>query len=30
MIDVAPEKLPYAMVNFFQAMDAYDGDPPVL
>jgi len=27
-IDVAPEKLPFAMLNFYADMDAYDGDPP--
>ncbi len=28
-VDVAPEKLQFAMLNFFQGHDAYDGDPPV-
>jgi DNA excision repair protein ERCC-2 len=27
-IDVAPEKLRFAMLNFFADRDAYDGDPP--
>ena len=28
LVDVAPEKLQFAMLNFYQAMDAYDGAPP--
>jgi DNA excision repair protein ERCC-2 len=28
LIDVAPEKLKFAMLNFYADLDAYDGDPP--
>ena len=28
LVDVAPEKLQYAMLNFYTDHDAYDGDPP--
>ena len=28
MVDVAPRKLKFAMLNFYQEMDAYDGAPP--
>ncbi|WP_299334532.1 ATP-dependent DNA helicase [Haloplanus sp.] len=28
IIDVAPEKLQFAMLNFYADLDAYDGDPP--
>ena len=28
LVDVQPRKLKYAMLNFFQDVDAYDGDPP--
>jgi DNA excision repair protein ERCC-2 len=28
LIDVAPAKLKFAMLNFFADLDAYDGDPP--
>jgi DNA excision repair protein ERCC-2 len=28
LVDVAPEKLRYALLNFFGEHDAYDGDPP--
>ena len=28
LIDVAPEKLQFAMLNFYADLDAYDGDPP--
>jgi DNA excision repair protein ERCC-2 len=28
LLDVAPEKLKYAMLNFYSDHDAYDGDPP--
>jgi DNA excision repair protein ERCC-2 len=28
LIDVAPEKLEFAMLNFYADLDAYDGDPP--
>jgi DNA excision repair protein ERCC-2 len=28
LIDVAPEKLKFATLNFFADLDAYDGDPP--
>ena len=28
MVDIAPEKLKFAMLNFFGDVDAYDGDPP--
>ncbi|MFB6193958.1 MAG: ATP-dependent DNA helicase [Halobaculum sp.] len=28
LVDVAPEKLRYAMLNFFADHDAYDGEPP--
>jgi DNA excision repair protein ERCC-2 len=28
LVDVAPGKLKYAMLNFFSDLDAYDGDPP--
>jgi DNA excision repair protein ERCC-2 len=28
MIDIAPEKLKFAMLNFFQDHDEYDGEPP--
>jgi DNA excision repair protein ERCC-2 len=28
MVDVAPEKLKFAMLNFFQELDGYDDDPP--
>ncbi|WP_049901570.1 ATP-dependent DNA helicase [Halococcus agarilyticus] len=28
LLDVAPEKLKYAMLNFYTDHDAYDGDPP--
>jgi DNA excision repair protein ERCC-2 len=28
LIDIAPEKLKFAMLNFFSDQDAYDGDPP--
>jgi DNA excision repair protein ERCC-2 len=28
MVDVAPEKLKFAMLNFYQELDAYDGAPP--
>jgi DNA excision repair protein ERCC-2 len=27
-VDVAPEKLKFAMLNFYSDLDAYDGDPP--
>ena len=29
MVDLDPEKLKFAMLNFYQDMDGYDGDPPV-
>ncbi|WP_276273388.1 ATP-dependent DNA helicase [Haloarcula litorea] len=28
MVDITPEKLKFAMLNFYQDMDAYDGGPP--
>ncbi|WP_336336233.1 ATP-dependent DNA helicase [Haloarcula brevis] len=28
MVDIGPEKLKFAMLNFYQDMDAYDGPPP--
>jgi DNA excision repair protein ERCC-2 len=28
MVDVDPEKLKFGLLNFYQDMDAYDGDPP--
>jgi len=28
MIDIGPEKLKFALLNFFGDVDAYDGDPP--
>jgi len=28
MVDVDPTKLKFAMLNFYQGMDAYDGEPP--
>ena len=28
LIDVAPEKVKFAMLNFYADLDAYDGDPP--
>jgi len=28
MVDIGPEKLKFAMLNFYQDMDAYDGAPP--
>jgi len=28
MVDIDPEKLKFAMLNFYQDMDAYDGPPP--
>jgi DNA excision repair protein ERCC-2 len=28
MVDVAPEKLKFGLLNFFQDVDGYDGDPP--
>jgi DNA excision repair protein ERCC-2 len=28
MVDVAPGKLKFGLLNFFQDVDAYDGDPP--
>ncbi|MFB6159940.1 MAG: ATP-dependent DNA helicase [Haloferacaceae archaeon] len=28
LVDVAPEKLKFAMLNFFSDLDAYDGEPP--
>jgi DNA excision repair protein ERCC-2 len=28
MIDIDPEKLKFALLNFFGDVDAYDGDPP--
>jgi DNA excision repair protein ERCC-2 len=28
MLDLKPEKLKFAMLNFYQDMDGYDGEPP--
>jgi DNA excision repair protein ERCC-2 len=28
MVDVAPEKLKFAMLNFYQEQDAYEDGPP--
>jgi DNA excision repair protein ERCC-2 len=28
MVDVAPEKLKFGLLNFYRDLDAYDGDPP--
>jgi hypothetical protein len=28
LVDVGPEKLKFAMLNFYRDVDAYDGDPP--
>jgi DNA excision repair protein ERCC-2 len=28
MIDIGPEKLKFAMLNFYSDVDGYDGDPP--
>ena len=28
LVDVQPPKLKFAMLNFYQEMDAYDGEPP--
>jgi DNA excision repair protein ERCC-2 len=28
MIDVQPEKLKFGLLNFYQDVDGYDGDPP--
>ena len=28
MVDIAPEKLKFALLNFYQDVDGYDGDPP--
>ncbi|MHC3379346.1 hypothetical protein [Haloarcula sp. H-GB5] len=28
MVDIGPEELKFAMLNFYQDVDAYDGPPP--
>ncbi|GGM37339.1 hypothetical protein GCM10009006_18170 [Haloarcula argentinensis] len=28
MVDIGPERLKFAMLNFYQDMDAYDSPPP--